>query len=62
MKLFNDPDADTMEKKIVRRQAPSAFQVESTLITRRGDYVVLGSAPTGWEIGESAILVLHVRD
>lgn len=39
----------------------SGFNVETTLSTRRGDTVVIGSAPTGWEPGESAILVVQIR-
>lgn len=39
----------------------SSFKVETTLSTRRGETVVIGSAPTGWAPGESAILVVQVR-
>jgi hypothetical protein len=44
------------------RPAPlPEFELRTIVTTQRGDYVVLGSAPTGWTPGESAILVLHVR-
>lgn len=38
-----------------------AFELQTVVQTKRGDYVVVGSAPTGWAAGESVILVLHVR-
>lgn len=38
------------------------FTVSTTVITKRGDYVVLGSAPLGWKPGESAVLVLHIPE
>lgn len=42
--------------------SPTAyFNIETVVSTRRGEYLVLGSAPTGSQIGESAILVMHVR-
>ncbi len=44
-----------------RRASPPEFELRTIVTTQRGDYVVLGSAPTGWASGESAILVLHVR-
>ncbi len=44
-----------------KRREQSSFKVETTLLTRRGDTVVIGSAPTGWAPGESAILVVQVR-
>lgn len=37
------------------------FHLETVVSTQRGDYLVLGSAPTGSSLGESAILVMHVR-
>jgi hypothetical protein len=37
------------------------FNLETVVTTQRGDYLVLGSAPAGSQIGESAILVMHVR-
>lgn len=37
------------------------FNLETSIAAKRGDYVVIGSAPAGWEPGESAILVLHAR-
>ncbi len=37
------------------------FHVETVVATQRGEYLVLGSAPTGSDLGESAILVMHVR-
>lgn len=38
------------------------FELETSVQTKRGDYVVLGSAPAGGTPGESVILVLHVRE
>ena len=41
---------------------PSAyFNIETVVTTQRGEFLVLGSAPAGAEVGESAILVMHVR-
>ncbi|HKQ50207.1 MAG TPA: secretin N-terminal domain-containing protein [Phycisphaerae bacterium] len=37
------------------------FNIETVVTTQRGGYLVLGSAPAGAEVGESAILVMHVR-
>lgn len=54
-----EPKAD--EKKASRQRISSEFNLETAVSTQRGDYVVLGSAPSGWEPGEAAILVLHVR-
>lgn len=42
-------------------QSPPSFELATVVSTKRGDYVVLGSAPAGLSAGESAILVLHVR-
>lgn len=36
------------------------FKLETTVSLRPGEYLVLGSAPHGWKVGESAILVLKV--
>ncbi len=41
---------------------PPEFELETSVQTKRGDYVVLGSAPAGSATGESIILVLHVRE
>jgi hypothetical protein len=38
------------------------FELETSVQTKRGDYVLLGSAPAGGAPGESVILVLHVRE
>lgn len=38
------------------------FQVETSISTQCGEYLVLGSAPAGSEVGESAILVMHVKE
>lgn len=46
--------------KAARSLRRTGFTLETTVTTARGDYVVLGSAPSGWEAGESAILVLQV--
>ena len=37
------------------------YELDTSVQTKRGDYVVLGSAPTGWKPGESVILVMYVR-
>ncbi|MCK6483598.1 MAG: hypothetical protein HUU22_05715 [Phycisphaerae bacterium] len=37
------------------------FRVQSTLIARVGDTVVVGAAPAGWKPGESAVLVVRVK-
>lgn len=56
------PALKDSEANTVRRPPTSSqFLIETTVVTQRGDYVVLGSAPNGWESGESAILVLHAR-
>jgi len=47
--------------KAARRSRRPGFELETTISTTRGDYIVLGIAPSGWKAGESAILVLHVR-
>ncbi len=44
-----------------RKPRPPEFFLNTVVTTRRGDQVVLGSAPHGWGPGESAILVLTVR-
>lgn len=38
----------------------SSFRTSTTISTRRGDTLVLGAAPAGWERGSSAILVVRV--
>ncbi len=47
--------------KTERRSRRPVFEIETAVTTEPGAYVVLGSAPTGWGPGESAILVLHIR-
>lgn len=45
-------------------QAPprsSIFDVNTTVVTRRGETIMIGSAPTGWAPGESAIMVLQAK-
>ncbi|HPF39962.1 MAG TPA: secretin N-terminal domain-containing protein [Phycisphaerae bacterium] len=37
------------------------FSLATTVITQRGDYVVLGSAPLGWAPGESVVLVVRIN-
>ncbi|HWL93961.1 MAG TPA: secretin N-terminal domain-containing protein [Phycisphaerae bacterium] len=49
---------------IVRNVATNQSQtyaLETTISVRRGEYVVVGSAPNGKGDGEATILVLHVR-
>jgi len=36
------------------------FRLATSVVVKRGDYVVLGSAPHGVEPGESVVLVVHV--
>lgn len=43
-----------------RRHRPE-FRLRTVVSVPRGDYVVLGSAPNGWEAGESAILVMRAQ-
>ncbi|MBN2562744.1 MAG: hypothetical protein JXQ75_17615 [Phycisphaerae bacterium] len=49
------------EGKAQQRGPSPTFQLETVILTKRGDYLILGSAPTGWDAGESVILVLHLR-
>jgi len=35
------------------------FSLNTVIQAPRGEFIVLGSAPNGWKLGESAILVLH---
>lgn len=43
-----------------QRGATPHFALKTVIQARRGEFIVLGSAPSGWKSGESAILVLHV--
>jgi hypothetical protein len=54
------PSAEKGEDKGTSGPRPS-YELDTSVQTKRGDYVVLGSAPTGWAPGESVILVLHVQ-
>ncbi len=45
-----------------RQSRPPEFFLNTVVTTKRGDRVILGSAPHGWEAGESAILVMTVRE
>jgi hypothetical protein len=56
-----DPTPSDSDKGSARRSRMPEFEVATAVVARVGDYVVLGSAPAGWQPGESAILVLHVR-
>lgn len=38
------------------------FSLSTTVMTKRGDYIVLGSAPLGWAPGESVVLVVQIVD
>ncbi|MCB9853593.1 MAG: hypothetical protein H6819_10900 [Phycisphaerales bacterium] len=38
------------------------FSLSTTVMTKRGDYIVLGSAPLGWAPGESVVLVVQVNN
>jgi len=39
----------------------SGFNIDTTVATRRGDTIIIGTAPAGWQTGESAIMVLQVK-
>ncbi len=45
-----------------RLEERSNFQLETVVTLKRGEHLVLGSAPHGSEIGESVILVIHVPE
>ncbi|MBK8268266.1 MAG: hypothetical protein IPK83_08145 [Planctomycetes bacterium] len=36
------------------------FSIKTTLTTPRDEFVVLGSAPNGWEPGESVIMAVRI--
>jgi hypothetical protein len=58
------PPAEKGEDKDKSASRPGprpSYELETSVQTKRGDYVVLGSAPTGWRPGESLILVMYVR-
>jgi len=57
---LNHPEGgDDAEAKAPPRT--STFSIETTVVTRRGDTVIIGTAPAGWAPGESAIMVLQVK-
>jgi len=39
----------------------SVFEVNTSVVTLRGDTIMIGSAPAGWNPGESAIMVLQAK-
>ncbi|MFQ5429806.1 MAG: secretin N-terminal domain-containing protein [Phycisphaerae bacterium] len=54
------PAADETEKEVRRPSGrPPEFYLNTVIAMKRGDYVLLGSAPNGWAPGESAILALY---
>lgn len=38
------------------------FKVETSVATKRGEYLVLGTAPTGSKLGESVVLLMYVKE
>lgn len=59
----DDASASRPPQRGHRPQAETPrFSVGTTLITRRGDYVVMGSAPLGWTPGESVVTVVHIPE
>jgi len=54
--------AEAQGQPTSRPSRGAEFELETSVQTKRGDYVVLGSAPAGGAPGESVILVLHVRE
>lgn len=58
-------DEETFAEFLKQQRSPQGpsptFELETVVQTQRGNYVVLGSAPTGWSAGESVLLVLYVR-
>ncbi len=61
MTLDRDREQSVGGGKFDKNEEWPSFELATMVTARRGDYVVLGSAPTGWGPGESAILVMHVR-
>ena len=51
---------DPVSESNQRRGATPHFSLRTVIQAQRGEFIVLGSAPSGWKSGESAILVLHV--
>ncbi|MBK8270747.1 MAG: hypothetical protein IPK83_21550 [Planctomycetes bacterium] len=47
-------------QQFVDKPGPS-FMLSTTVIAKRGEFVVIGSAPAGFDPGDALILVLHVR-
>jgi hypothetical protein len=52
---------DDKEKPAPQSGPRPAYELDTAVSTKRGDYVVLGSAPAGWKPGESVILVMYAR-
>lgn len=53
------PPVDEGEK--AAKMIQGNFEVNTSVTTQRGDWVVIGSAPAGWSSGQSAILAMHVK-
>jgi len=53
--------AEDKEKPAPPSGARPAYELDTSVQAKRGDYIVLGSAPAGWKPGESVILVMYVR-
>ncbi len=49
------------DPKVVAPPRSSAFELNTTVVTKRGETIMIGSAPAGWNPGESAIMVLQAK-
>ena len=57
----DEVDGDEGEKKQRQSRRPRRdFSIATTVLAPRGDYVILGGAPHGFEPGQSVVLVVHV--
>jgi len=49
------------DEKVERSVRGGEFQIDTSVLVQRGDWVVIGSAPAGWSSGQSAILAMQVK-
>jgi|GEM_PF-1946771 len=54
------PRAQRMARAQMRRGRSRDFSIATTVLAPRGEYVILGGAPHGFEPGQSVVLVVHV--
>ncbi len=59
--LVDMPATESKEQAATSAGRTPSFRLNTIISAARGEPVVLGSAPTGWEPGESLILVLRVQ-